>query len=274
MNRARAVRFGGELPEGGRSRPLLIEVETDDFGYLDMVVKLASASATLDGRRLVRESVSAALAVRLGLPVPPCLVVELSEPFIASVELEDASIGFRIREHVRMAGTCAFGSTYCPAHEIVIPRWTIPESLRQLATEIFSFDALTLNRDRCIPSVGNPNCLTNGLELLMIDHEQALDSEFIGEDESQAPWTPGALDEMCGLLEHIFYYSLKGGTHDYSRIKAAWEGVSADEREDFFAGVPLDWDLDRSERRAILGYLRQLHANLPAAFAEVGRVLT
>lgn len=273
MKRARAVRFDKELPEGGRSRPLLLEVEIDGVGYSDVVVKLASTAATLDGRRLVREVVTAALAERLGLPVPACLVVELSENFIAAVESEDARIGSRLREHVRIAGAWAYGSTYYPGHGVVVPRWIIPDQLKQVAADTFAFDALTLNRDRCVPAVGNPNCMTDGADLVLIDHEQALDSEFIGAETSRLPWRPGALDEMRGFLEHIFIFPLRGFSPDFSRIEGEWMAVGADEREAFFDGVPLDWDSDWSEKRSVLGYLAQLHANLPAAFDEVRRVL-
>ena len=273
MRRARVVRFQEELPEGGRSKPLLVEAIDDKREHVDLVVKLVSHVVTLDARRLVREAVATAMAAKLGLPIPESFSAELTENFIRSIELSDRHIGHRLREHVNLTGPMAFGSTYVPGLEVVSPNMSLSEDLKPAAAEIFSFDALTLNRDRCIPAVGNPNCLTNGSRFVIIDHEQSLDGDALGYGDAQEPWRHQSLDGMRGLLEHIFMFGLRGYNPDLERLENAWSRFTQKDHEDFFNGIPREWDSDRSEKAKILNYLQDLGRNLPAAFTEIRRVL-
>jgi hypothetical protein len=178
-----------------------------------------------------------------------------------------------LREHVKLAGNSAFGTKYLTGFAVIGAGWHVPADLMPLIAEVFAFDALTLNHDRCVPSVGNPNCLTDGRKLVLIDHEQALDSEVLTIGGADSPWHVGALAGMCGLLEHIFARQLKASTIALTRLEESWASITPDERARFFENVPVDWDPDQQERRNVLHYMSDLEANLPAAFDEVRRVL-
>lgn len=273
MRRGRAVQFNSELRDGGRSRPLLIEVELDDGSYVDVVVKLACDDGTLGPARLIRECAAAALAERLGLPVPERFVVEICSTFIQSLALVSTELADRLTKHISLAGVDAFGSTYLHGFGVVAPKTRLPEGMLQCAAEIFAFDALSLNRDRCVPSVGNPNCLTDGRQMMMIDHEQALDAQFLMENRSNAPWVPGALNEMRSMLEHIFLHALEGKPINLDRLQAAWEAVDDDALSALLTGVSTAWDVSGDQRASIRSYLNELSQHLPEAFGEVRRVL-
>lgn len=273
MQRGRAVRFVSELRDGGRSKPFLIEAELADHTYVDVVVKIACDNGQLGPARLLRECAAAALAERLGLPVPDRYLVELPRAFIHALKLVSPELACRLETHSRLAGHDAFGSAYLHGFGVVVPKSSLPGAMLQSAAEIFAFDALSLNRDRCVPSVGNPNCLTNGRGLVMIDHEQALDTAYLLADNSNAPWKPGALNEMRTMLEHIFVYGLSGKPIDLQRLQEAWAAIDDDVGDAIFAGAAEEWDPDGSQRTSIRGYLNELSLHLPEAFNEVRRVL-
>jgi len=271
MKKGRAIRLLSELQDGGRSRPLLLEVELEGGEYIDVVAKLACDGVSLGPARLLRECAAAALAEQLGLPVPERFLVEISSLFIDSVADVSPGLAARLRVHCGLAGQSAFGTSYLHGFGVVSSQLRLEGDALQCAAEIFAFDALSLNRDRCVPSVGNPNCLFDGRRLVMIDHEQALDAEYLLSDRSNAPWTPGALRDMTEMLEHIFAHGLQGKPLDLARLKHQWAQV--DDFAALFVGAVAEWDPEGGERNGIEAYLTELALHLDGAFTEVKRVL-
>ncbi len=272
MIRVRAVRFDSEFDVGGRSRPLLMECESEDGDSYSVVVKIVADDRDLDACRLVREVVTARLAGILGLPHPVLFRVEISDDLIEAFEGSCPGISGRLQLHRELAKDFAFGCEYLPGYSLASGDSLRKEQL-PLAAEIFAFDALTLNRDRCIPLVGNPNCLAKGADLMLIDHEQALDADYVDGNDRLLPWKVGSLADMCGQLEHIFYRRLHGKPNDLARIRDAWADVKADDVDSLFDDIPRSWDVSGAERRKVSAYLGDLAANLDAAFDEVTRVL-
>ena len=84
----------------------------------------------------------------------------------------------------------------------------LPRALRPVAAEILAFDAFIANPDR---TVANPNCLFNGRELAIFDHDLAFLMEgIIG---WKPPWEPGAIPFPKGLpprSRHVFLEELRG----------------------------------------------------------------
>lgn len=273
MEALTAVDFQSELTEGGRSKPLLIDAVSPSDDYISVVVKLASNTETLDAGRLVREAVTTRLAVKLGLPAPECYRVAITNAFIRSVEGINDRISNRLKEHVALAGEFAYGTEYIQGVRIFSPSEVSILKEKDLLAEIFSFDAMTLNRDRCIPSAGNPNLLISKTRCYLIDHEQALDTEALGFGETLEPWLRGSLNGMCNFLEHIFYSALKGESWSLTRIESAWENLVADDLSSLFINVPIKWGTD-TLRRDITSYLNDLIDNRVDAFNEVRRALS
>ena len=128
---------------------------------------------------------------------------------------------------------------------------TVPASLKPLAGDIFSFDALTQNPDR---KVNNPNCLWKGDEVFLIDHELAF--SFLYQIGPQAdPWS---LQGNAGdfLNEHVFYRELKGREIDLARFQGALETVSDDDLTDMFDQIPREWNNDNVSK--ISSHLRSV----------------
>jgi len=92
------------------------------------------------------------------------------------------------------------------------------------ATEVFSFDSLVQNPDR---RFNNPNLLTRGNEIFVLDHELAF-SFLLDILASVEPWR---LEGQRYLSDHVFYRALKSKVIDitgFTDTLAALPGPALD----------------------------------------------
>lgn len=88
-------------------------------------------------------------------------------------------------------------------------------------------------------------------------------------------WKPGALDTLCqGRGEHLLFRALKGRPVELTRLRKAWEGLSAKRFAEYKGALPQEWAEGEDIMTETLAYLGQLQRNLSSAFEEVRRVLT
>ena len=140
------------------------------------------------------------------------------------------------------------------------------------ATEIFAFDALTLNPDR---RVDNPNCQYNGKNFAIYDHDLSLMATGIGGLLNPAPWQPGGLARLCqGASEHPFYRSLKGKPGTLDRLEAAWKALPDNRVTEYVNALPVSWQPEGEIAQESAQYIVTLQGHLTEAFAEVRRTLT
>ena len=148
-------------------------------------------------RALVTEAMAAMMAADLDLPVPEPFVVVLDGGF--ADHIPDPAI----RERAKGLPIPAFGSRKLPpGFSTIVADRAVPGALLQTAAEIFAFDTFIVNPDR---TAANPNCLTNGREFAIYDHELALFTEgLIG---WRPPWEAGGVGFPNGLAanrRHVF----------------------------------------------------------------------
>ena len=209
--------------------------DLDGNGAGEFVVKLrAGIEAGVTG--LACELVSSLLAAELGLRTPDPAIVEIDPAIGGLLGARDSEIA-RI---IRNSGGLNFGSEVLVGGYSVWPiDKSVPASLKPLAGEIFSFDALTQNPDR---KMNNPNFLSKTDEIFLIDHELAFSYLYqIGPRAD--PWSmQGSAGDF--LNEHVFYRELKGQEIDLARFQGALEAVSDDDLTDMFDQIPREWNND------------------------------
>ena len=225
-----AVRYGREM-DGGRNRPWLIEAERANGETVEIVAKLGSSECGWGG--LVREAFSAMLAADLGLPVPEPFVVSISDEFVATLprqELKDRCAGQM---------TC-FGSYFHPSLLLADPK-ALPKRLFNVAARTFTFDAGVLNDDRLVTK---PNCLTDGVKLLLIDHELSLNVHGLG-FLVPPPWTAGSLDRMTVAPSmHLFFEQLKANMPADPDFNATFAAIPESRILEYASAIPDEWDKD------------------------------
>jgi hypothetical protein len=138
----------------------------------------------------------------MGLPVPDIAAVTIPSALISVIPDRDVISLIEDDEGPH------FGSLYKTGGFTVPPTgFTLHEGLHSLALQVFAFDMLIQNRDRCAVTEarrGKPNILYNGETLILFDHEASL--TFIYGEPPQKPW---ALREQGWPHNHLFYGLLK-----------------------------------------------------------------
>jgi len=127
----------------GRTQPCLFFCEDDNGNdYGEYVVKLKAGMENRENG-LMAELISSKLAHFLDMPAPSPAIINI-DPLIAEV-IPSQSLSIKIRESAGMN----FGSKVITGGFDTWPIGkAIPSSLKQLAIEIFAFDALIQNPDR------------------------------------------------------------------------------------------------------------------------------
>jgi len=260
-----AIRFIRALTSG-RTKPALFDCERRSGEAVSVVAKFSSGQCGLNG--IIRETLMSVLASDLNLPVPEPFLMQVERELIDSLPDEEAALAGCMRSSVFPTFACR---QLPPGFHSWSADLRFPDRHIETAAEIFAFDALTLNPDR---KVTNPNCMFNGKEFCIFDHELALATAGLG-SLLPPPWKPGALDTLCqGAGEHLLFRTLKGQTVELTRLRNAWEGLSTKRFAEYEEALPKEWVEQRSILTDALAYLELLQQNLSPAFQEIRRVLT
>jgi hypothetical protein len=214
---------------------------------------------------LVMEAIAAMLAADLDLPVPEPFLVALEPEFIAG--LPDANVAAMARR----SNPVAFGSKHLsPGYTSWPVGKSIPKDAVATAAEIFAFDSLTINDDR---RPVNPNCLFNGSQLAIYDHEMAFPATegIIG---WQPPWQIGSLEYKKQTRDHLFFEQLCGKPVNFDRFAGAWLAVTDERLAAYRAALPDEWNSAGQHADQALLYIGQVRDNIEAALQEVRRVIS
>ncbi|MET3653976.1 HipA family kinase [Dyella japonica] len=262
MNEATMVGYIGTL-ESGRTKPILIEAVRADGAHVQLVAKLTGRQ--LDKGALTRELVAANLARRLGLETPTPYLLHLPDNY------REMSLPSDVEAAIEGGYFPTFATEYLPKLIAFVPDRKLHEMHLQKAAEIFTFDALVVNRDRS--EHGNVNCLTDSNRFVLIDHETALDAQLIGSSIYIEPWKPAALGPMRSIVKHIFYDSLSGEGVDFTPIRKKWMQISLADVDAILHDVPVGWRGAERGDAAIRQYLSDLLSNMSAALDTVEEFL-
>lgn len=252
-----------ETLQTGRTKPILIDAVQADGTHCQLVAKITGRQ--FDRGALTRELVAARLAERFGLETPEPFLLHLP-PDYQRMELPGDVLAAILGGYFP-----TFATEYLPALAAFVPDRKLHEMHLQKAAEIFTFDALIVNRDRS--EDGNVNCLTDTSRFVLIDHETALDSQLIGSSIYMEPWKAGSLNPMRDMVKHIFYDSLAGEWFDFDPIRKSWCSLTLADVNAVLHDVPTGWRGVERGDRAIQAYLSDLVTNMSAALGTVEEFL-
>ncbi len=209
----------------GRTRPCLFSCENAD-GDLngEYVVKLRAGLDNPDVG-LFSELFASQLATFLDIPTPEPAII------IVNPELADIIEEPQLEHDIRSSTGHNFGSKVITGGFDTWPIGeAIPPSLKQLACEVFAFDAMIQNPDR---KPENPNILWRGHELYVIDHETSFSFVYpiIGQEST-----------MDFLRDHLFYQSFKEEAINLDRFAGALETLSEERLNNMITNIPDEWN--------------------------------
>lgn len=184
----------------GVTRPLLVigcETATGEEG--EWVCK-CKAGEGMDESAFLRELVASFIAMEWGIPVPQPAVIEISDEL---VETQRGQKWFPLLQG-------SVGLNFGCAYERNFKNLAVPIKFNNyeedFAQSIFVFDALLLNADRG-QNPQKQNLLSNGQQLMVIDHEKAFGFVF-DIFPNATPWQFNEMDKNM-LRQHILYQILR-----------------------------------------------------------------
>ena len=244
LNKLIASRLERKMAKG-RTKPCLVTCEgaapADED--IQLVVKF-SAGCHEKEKNLAIEAIAALLAADLELPVPEPFLVVVDDVFIGSID------DLELKKLIHESNRVAFGSKVVPnGFAAWVKNGRIPAELTQVAAEVFIFDTIIINADR---RPVNPNCLTNGGEIAIIDHELSFGTEIFW----KAPWHEEGFNISASIENHIFSPSFfEKRPTELNRFKNAWKNLPSTRFQQYCDALPLEWNVDLQFLKRTVDYL-------------------
>lgn len=247
----------------GKTQPLILICQGPDGEEIEVVAKF-SFGCEQGVVNLAREVIASCLAADLGIKVPEPYLIEATPEWTAALPLEQ-------RLRVQQSCPIAFGcklitgqfSTWNPG---ITPSAELLPKLRA----IFFFDGMIQNMDRQSP---NPNCLVQGNDIFVIDHEIAFTHHLVL--GWVPPWKENGLRAFEQNGVHVFREPLRGQGVNFGPIRDTWGALLDDDVDAYKECVPEEWlpAADADVQRAI-SLIKEVRDNIDGCVIEAKRVLT
>jgi hypothetical protein len=255
-----ATRFDRKMGVG-RTKPLLLVCDGAG-GEVEVVAKF-SEGCSIGG--LIREAMTAMLALDLGLPVPAPYLVQLSHDFIDSIP------DVVVADFLRRGDAFGFGSRRLPDGYAawIPPGARMSADLEQEALDIFALDCWLTNGDR---RVANPNLLTNGKAFAIFDHELALMTTL--NLFWKEPWLVNALNGARPPEDHLFFDHLRGrAAYPLDPLRSRFLAITDARVTEYANALPASWAAEADAISKARAYIIELRTNLAPAGTELTRAL-
>lgn len=251
----------------GKTKPCRISALDRDKKLHDIVIKL-SAGCDRKETDLAIEAIGSFLACDLGIYTPQSFVIGIDPKFVNTIS-DDI---FRSEKNLFSSSyPYAFGSSYLVGfNTLSTPLPELTESQLNQAAKIFAYDALIKNFDR---KKTNPNCLTNGKDFAVIDHELAFHPKLFSSEPNI--WDDGYMDTIP-YKDHVFFDSLKSKYCDFTELKDSFMKLSNNRIDEYFLALPDEWKETEMSELAVknaLTHIRDIRDNIEPALQEIKRVL-
>jgi len=251
-------------PDYGRTKPVRVLVETPDGNEFEAYLKAPHLGEKPFPCLLEREWFAGRLAQQLGLPCAPAMQIRLTPEVVGSVP------DTFLRGKLQTGPEIVFGSLNGGAGWI---EWSdammIARQNLQLAAEIYLFDTIIQNWDRCAP---NPNLLVKGDQFLMIDHGEAFVSATgsgAERDHHALPWMVGGVENHVGEYEmHPLWPKLRPKNRvDFAAAADRWKALPDDVFTLIAADVPGCWNKVTASQ--IADYMTEAVENVNAIVTNI-----
>lgn len=250
--------------EYGRTKPLRVLAEAPDGTEFEAYLKAPHLGERPFPCVLEREWIAGRLAEQLELPCALPLLIHLTPEVVASIT------DTVLRTKLQSGPEILFGSlSGGPGWIEWSDSMSVARDRVQLAAEIYLFDTMIQNWDRCAP---NPNLLIKGDEFLMIDHGEAFvwatgsDAE---RDFHALPWTAGGVENHVGEYEmHPLWPKLRPKNRvDFGAAADRWRALPDDALTLIAADIPDCWSEVTASR--IVAYVAEALENVNAIVANI-----
>jgi len=236
--------------QGGRTKPWLILVETDNYGIQPYVMKLFD-TINLNARdHVTAEVIGHVLAGEFDFNVPEAAFIEVDEDFLSTIKDDEL---LRIIEH--KDSRLKFASALVNGNQLFNSALEKKDVEKVLDIQtLFAFDNFIRNRDR---NNNKPNMLLKADELYLIDHEMGLELDDATIVDFQAGnWDNRFLDyHVC----HDYLYNAS------ERAKAKYFGAF----EEYLRNVNLNKLAPYFRQLNDLGYSDDRHSMIKDYFEEI-----
>ncbi|MBL7701519.1 MAG: hypothetical protein JNM14_04680 [Ferruginibacter sp.] len=216
------------------NKPLLITgVDKTTGEQTDCVVKLKAAER-MSNEASMRELLACFISMELDLPIVTPAVVEITPQFVETLRGNDSwqpankSLGYN------------FGSINITDHKTLIINQPLNNHQLTHAQNTFAFDMFIQNSDR---TNNKPNVLTNGNDIIMLDHEIAFGFVF-------APFLPSKIWEMQEvgkdwIRNHCLLPLIKGKEYNYDEFSEKLDNLSNAFWDCAKKLIPIEWMTDQ-----------------------------
>lgn len=251
-------------PDNGRTRPVRAYCEAPDGTEFEAYLKGPRLGEKHFPCLLEREWFSGRLAQQLGLPCALPLQIRLDPDVVATAQHP------MLRSGLQAGPDILFGSLGAgPGWNIWTDAMAVSRDHAQIAAEIYVFDTIIQNWDRC---AANPNLLVKGDRFLMIDHGEAF-VEATGSDAEREvtplPWKLGGVVNHEGEYEmHPLWFKLRPKNRvDFAAIADRWKALPDDTFALIAADVPYCWSKVTASR--IAAYMTEAMENVNDIVANI-----
>lgn len=231
----------------GRTKPVRVIAEAPNGTEFEAYLKAPHLGEKPVPCLLEREWFAGRLAQQLGLPCAPPLKIQLSPEVVDSVT--DPLLRTQLQQGPEVLfGSLSGGAGWLPWSDSM----SVARDNLQLAAEIYLFDTIVQNWDRC---AANPNLLVKGNQFLMIDHGEAF-VEATGTDAERdyhaIPWRLGGVENHAGEYEvHPLWPKLRPKNHvNFAAAAGRWRALPDDTFTLIAADVPECWNKVTASRIA------------------------
>jgi hypothetical protein len=244
----------------GRNKPLPVRGFCQKtFEKEDYVVKFKN-SAEMTVEASCRELMGSFIAMELGLFVPKPALVNISPDF--ALMLKGKSNYIVANNSVGLNFGCVFERGYYD----ILRNQSLSDSQKNQVNHIFPFDVFVSNADR---RIDKPNLLTNGNNIMIIDHELAFGFVF-DIFKNINPWTIRPQDKDW-IQNHFFFPYLKNKFPDFTIFVGKLALLNDSFWEKAFSLIPNEWKTEQLNE--IKTYLQTLITRKDVFLQELQNVL-
>lgn len=221
-----------KLFETGANKPLLITGVDVNGNKEDYVVKFRSAER-MSYEASMRELLACFIAMQMDIKIVNPAIINISQNFVDlllgnnSWQYGSASLGYN------------YGSEYVKNHSTIIINQSLNNFELSYAQTIFAFDILIQNSDR---RDAKPNMLTDGKEIVILDHELAFGFifDFI---KNPNPWEIRQAD-LHWINNHCLLPKIKGKDFDFDSFSERLDNLDNNFWDTAWNLIPIEWRSD------------------------------
>lgn len=255
-----AKEFNDNLPNSA-NKPIIISGIDKSTGEKNPYVIKFKRSNRMSEEASMRELLAGFIAMQMEIAVVEPVIIEIDGNFLEVLKGNDAwevagkSLGYN------------YGSKYIKEYSTLILNKGLNNHQLPYAQDVFAFDMFIQNSDR---TNNKPNLLTNGEDIIILDHEIAFGFIF-------APFLTANIWEMgeehkAWIRQHCLLPLIKRETYDFDRFSDKFDNLTNKFWNKAFRLIPEDWRGDQFN--SIKNILTSVSVNRKQFILELKKIMS